>query len=75
MEYIYVQITPDRIEDGNYEVNGDELRVEHAGGGVSKCTLRPGEDPKRAARELLREHYKERGGSFWEPLPPPKSQV
>ena len=68
MEYVWTQISPDRIEDGRFEVNGNQLRVEHTGGGVSKCKLAPDEDAKRAARRLLREHFEERGGAFWNPI-------
>src|SRR5262245_7242285 len=75
VQYVYVQISPDRIEDGNYEViNGNELRLEHTGGGVSKCRLREGDDPARVARRLLRAHVEERG-AFWDPLPQPTKRV
>ena len=50
MPYVYITIDPTRIEDGNYEVvAGNELRLEHTGGGVSRCKLKEGEDPKAAA--------------------------
>jgi len=64
MPYAYVYVGPNRIEDGTYEVDGDTLRLEHSGGGVSKCKLAPGEDPKAAACRLLRERVAERG-TFW----------
>jgi len=74
MPYVYITIDPTRIEDGNYEVvAGNELRLEHTGGGVSRCKLKEGEDPKAAARRLLREYADERG-TFWDPInyPPTK---
>jgi hypothetical protein len=75
MAYVYVYTGPNSIEDGNFEVNGDELRLEHSGGGVSKCKLAPGEDPKTAACRLLREYRKERG-TFWDPISyPPRRWV
>jgi len=67
MPYVYVITGPNRIEDGTFEVSGDEARVEHTGGGASKCKLAPGEDPKIAARRLLRERANERG-SFYDPI-------
>jgi len=61
MPYVYIYTGSDSIEDGTFEVNGDEVRLEHSGGGVSKCKLAPGEDPKAAACRLLRERVAERG--------------
>ena len=74
MPYVYIFTGSNSIEDGTYEVNGNEVRVEHSGG-VSRCKLAPGEDPRNAARRLLRERVKERG-SFWDPIHyPPKGLV
>jgi hypothetical protein len=75
MPYVYITIDPTRIEDGIYEVSGNELRLEHTGGGVSRCKLSPAEDPKAAARRLLREYFNERG-TFWNPISyPPTKRV
>ena len=67
MPYVYIQISPDRIEDGTFSVDGDRVRVDHSGGGVSRGKLAPGEDPKTVARQLLRERANERG-SFYDPI-------
>jgi hypothetical protein len=74
MPYIYITLSPNRIEDGNYTVSGNVLRLEHTGGGVSKCKLAPDEDPKAAARRLLREYVKERG-TFSDPINYPPFQL
>jgi hypothetical protein len=76
MPYAYIYTSSNSIEDGTYEVSGNELRLEHSGGGVSKCKLKPGEDPKTAACKLLREHVEDRGGAFYAPIHyPPKGIV
>jgi hypothetical protein len=67
MPYVYIYINRNQIEDGTYEVDGDTLRLEHSGGGVSKRKLAPGEDPKAVARELLRKHFNSRG-AFYAPI-------
>ena len=75
MPYVYIYTGSHSIEDGTFEVNGDEVRLEHSGGGVSKCELKAGEDPWNAARRLLREYGKERG-TFWDPIHyPPRGLV
>ena len=49
MPYVYIQISPDRIEDGTFSVDGDRVRVDHSGGGVSRGKLAPGEDRQTIA--------------------------
>ena len=77
MEYVTVQVRPDRIEAGHYVVRGSQLRVvltADCGGHLLTCRLAEGEDPKRAAQRLMRENYAEHG-QFWGRLDYPSTKL
>jgi len=69
MPYVYIFTGSNSIEDGTYEVNDTEVRVEHSGGGVGKlqaCSRRGSKERRPPER------VKERG-TFWDPIHyPPK---
>ena len=76
-EYVETQVRPDRIEAGHFEVRGDQLRVvltADCGGHLLTGRLAEGEDPKRAARRLMRENYSG-ACEFWQPLPYPSTKL
>jgi len=77
MEYVETQVRPDRVEAGHFEVRGSQLRVTlipACGGHLLTGRLAEGEDPKRAARRLMRENY---SGScaFWQPIAYPTNGI
>ena len=77
MEYVTVQVRPDRIEAGHYEVRGSQLRltlIPDCGGQLLTCRLAEGEDPKRAAQRLMRENYSG-ACAFWQPIPYPSTKL
>jgi hypothetical protein len=70
-KYIEAQVRPDRVEAGHYYVKGNQLIVElvpDCGGATLKTWISPDEDQARAARQLMKQNYSERGGDFYGPL-------
>jgi len=77
MEYVTVQVRPDRIEAGHFEVRGSQLHVvltADCGGQLLTCRLAEGADPKRAAQRLMRENYAEHS-QFWGRLDYPSTKL
>jgi hypothetical protein len=84
MKYVWVQITPDLIAEGDYEVvdaadapHGLLRVVPRLGGGKIEHKLAEGEDPHRIAQRRLRARGLEGHNPFYDPIDygPPKGIV
>ena len=66
--YIWAQLSPNKIEEGDFWVSDGWVYVEARRGkfGRARRTLEEGEDARRVAHRILRELVHEQAAPFWE---------